>query len=108
MRIAVASQGSLLDSELEPRFERARHLVVFDTESGRLTAYGNRGNFEARRSVGLRAALDLVYLGVDAVATVNVRPQAAAVLRAADIELYTNAWGNVADAIEEYLLRPVA
>lgn len=107
MRIAVASQGRRLDSELEPRFGQARYLVVFDTESGEFGSYDNRDYIEATQSVGLRAALDLVYLGVDAVATVTIAPQAASVLEAGEVEVFTDAWGNVADAIEEYLLRPM-
>lgn len=108
MKIAVASQGPRLDSDLEPSFGQARYLVVFDTESGEFGSYENRDNIEVAQGVGLKAALDLVCLGVDAVATVNIAPQAASVLEAGEVEVFTDAWGNVADAIEEYLLRPVS
>jgi predicted Fe-Mo cluster-binding NifX family protein len=108
VRIAVASRGLPLDSELEPQFDRAEYFVVFDTDSGQFDVVDNRGKTGTQQDVEVRGALDLVYLGVDAVITTNVAPRPASVLQAGNVEVYADAWGNVTDAFEEYLLRPLS
>ena len=50
MKIAVTSQGSVLSSELDPRFGRAKYFVVVDTDSDECTSHDNGGNLEAAQA----------------------------------------------------------
>jgi predicted Fe-Mo cluster-binding NifX family protein len=102
MKVAVTSQGSVLSSELAPRFGRAPYFVVLDTDSGELTAHDNLKNLKAGQGAGIQAAQDIVNLEVDAVITGNVGPKAAAALRTGNVKVYKQSWGTVRDAIERF------
>jgi predicted Fe-Mo cluster-binding NifX family protein len=102
MKVVVTSQGSVLSSELDPRFGRARYFVVVDTESGEFAAHDNGANLEAAHGAGTQAAQDVVRLGAEAVITGNVGPKAATALRAGSIKVYRQTWGTVRDAIEQF------
>ena len=102
MKVAVTSQGSVLSSELDPRFGRAKYFVVVDTESGEFVAHDNGANLEAAHGAGIQAAQDVVNLGAEAVITGNVGPKAATALRAGSVKVYRQTWGTVRDAIEQF------
>ena len=102
MKVAVTSQGSVLSSELDPRFGRARYFVLVDTESGEFTAHDNGTNLEAAHGSGVQAAQDIVDLGVDAVITGNIGPKAEAALQAGNVEICKQNWGTVRDAVEQF------
>ena len=102
MKIAVTSQGSVLSSELDPRFGRAKFFVVVDTESGEFTAHNNETNLEAAHGAGTQAAQDVVRLGAEAVVTGNVGPKAAKALWAGNVKVYRQTWGTVRDAVEQF------
>lgn len=100
MRIVVTAQGPGLDSPVDPRFGRARHFVLADTESGAMTAHDNAQNLNAPQGAGIQAAQAVARLGAEAVLTGHVGPKAFAVLNAAGIAVYTGAAGTVREAIE--------
>jgi predicted Fe-Mo cluster-binding NifX family protein len=102
MKVAVTSRGSVLSSELDPRFGRARYFVVVDTDSGEFTAHDNVNNRQVSESAEIEAGHDIVNLRVDAVITGNVGPKAAGALRAGNVMVYKQNWGTVRDAIEWY------
>jgi predicted Fe-Mo cluster-binding NifX family protein len=102
VKVAVTSQGSVLSSELDPRFGRARYFVVVDLESGEVVAHDNGANLQATHGAGTQAAQDVVHLGAEAVITGNLGPKAAAALRAASVPVYRQTWGTVRDAIEQF------
>ena len=101
MKVAVTSQGSVLSSELDPRFGRAKYFVVVDTESGEFAAHDNGANLEAAHGAGVQAAQDVVRLGAEAVITGNLGPKAADGLRAGGVKVYRQTWGTVRDAVEQ-------
>ena len=105
MKVAVTSQGSVLSSELDPRFGRARYFVVVDTDSGEFTAHDNGSNVQASQGAGVQAAQDVIDLGVEAVITGNVGPKAAAALQAGNVEVFKQTWGTVRDAVEQFKQR---
>ncbi len=102
MKIAVTSQGSVLSSEVDPRFGRARYFVVVDTDSGEFSAHDNGSNLQAAQGAGVQAAQDVVALGVEAVISGNLGPKAAETLRAANVQVYKQTWGTVRDAVEQF------
>ena len=102
MKIAITSQGSVLSSELDPRFGRARFFVIVDTDSGEYNAHDNGSNLQAVQGAGVQAAQDVIGLGVEAVVTGNIGPKAAAALQAGNVKVLKQTWGTVRDAVEQF------
>ncbi len=102
MKVAVSSQGSDLDSQVDPRFGRAKGFVVVETETGELAFHDNTQNLNAAQGAGIQAARNVAELGADALVTGNVGPKAFATLQAADIKVYTGASGTVKDALAQF------
>jgi predicted Fe-Mo cluster-binding NifX family protein len=102
MKVVVTSQGSTLDSPVDPRFGRARFFVLVDTESGEHAAHDNAQNLSAPQGAGIQAAQAVARLGADAVLTGHVGPKAFAALQAAGISVCTGAAGTVREAVEQF------
>lgn len=102
MQIVVTSQGPNLNSPVDPRFGRARHFLLVDTGSGAFTAHDNTQNLNAPQGAGIQAAQAVARLGAAAVLTGHVGPKAFAVLKAANIAVYTGASGSVRDAVAAF------
>lgn len=110
MRLVVTSQGDQLESPVDPRFGRCAYLVVLDLESGSWEALANPGA-SAGGGAGIQTAQRVVDLGVGAVATGNIGPNAMAVLSAAGIQVYNVGNGSVREAAlacHEQRLQPVS
>jgi predicted Fe-Mo cluster-binding NifX family protein len=102
MKIAITSQGPLMDSPVDPRFGRTRHFIVVDTETGEFSAVDNSVNLNAAQGAGIQAGRKVVELGVEAVVTGHVGPKAMSALQAGGIKVYTGAADTVADAVEKF------
>jgi len=102
MRVAVTAQGSGLDSQVDARFGRAKFFVIVDTETGESSSADNTQNLNAAQGAGIQAGRNVVELGVKAVITGHVGPNAFATLQAGGVAVYTGATGTVADAIEQF------
>ncbi len=102
MRIVITAQEPSLDSPIDPRFGRARHFILADTQSGAFTAHDNAQNLNAPQGAGIQAAQGVARLGAEAVLTGHVGPKAFAVLEAANILVYTGAGGTVREAIDGF------
>ncbi len=102
MKIAITSQGQDLDSQVDPRFGRAKFFIVVDTEADGFTVTDNSMNLNAAQGAGIQAGRNVVELGVEAVVTGHVGPKAFATLQAGGVKLYTGAAGTIAEAIEQF------
>ncbi len=102
MKVAVTSLGQDKTSELDPRFGRARFFIVFDTDTGEFSVHDNKQNLNAVQGAGIQAAQKVVALGVSAVITGNVGPNAFAALQAGNVKAYIGATGSVSDAVERF------
>jgi predicted DNA-binding protein (UPF0251 family)/predicted Fe-Mo cluster-binding NifX family protein len=102
MNIAVTSQGPDLASKVDPRFGRAKYVIIVNTETGEFTAHDNSPSLDAARGAGNRTGRSVVESGAEAVISGSVGPQAFHVLRAGNVEIYTGATGTVKDAIEQF------
>ncbi len=87
---------------MDPRFGRARYLLVLDTESGDYTAQTNETNLNAVQGAGIQAGRAVIRLGVAAVVTGNVGPKAFATLEAGNIPVYTAQSGTVREVVEQF------
>ena len=102
MKIVVTSQGTNLDSPVDPRFGRAKHFLLVDTETMQTTAHDNAQNLNAPQGAGIQAAQAVFNLGAGAVITGNVGPKAFTTLQAAGIAVYLGASGTVREAVEQF------
>ena len=102
MKVAVTSQGQELSSEIDPRFGRARWLVVVDTETGKSEVHDNSVNLNATQGAGIQTGQNIANLGVEAVITGNVGPNAFKTLNAANIKIFLAEKQTVQDAIDSF------
>ncbi|MBN2417688.1 NifB/NifX family molybdenum-iron cluster-binding protein [bacterium] len=99
MKIALSAATADIHSEIDPRFGRCSYFVIHDTETGEQENVENPG---ARSSsgAGIETAGFIANLGVDALITGNVGPNAYTTLEAAGIEIFAGVSGSTGEAIE--------
>jgi len=102
MKIAITSQGKELSSEIDPRFGRAKWFIVVDTETGEFQAHDNMVNLNALQGAGIQSAQNVANLGVEAVITGNVGPNAFRALSAAEIKVFLTDKQTVQQAIDAF------
>jgi len=102
MKIAITAQGKELSSEIDLRFGRAKWLIVFDTESGDFQAHDNTVNLNAVQGAGIQTGQNIANLGVEAVITGNVGPNAFKTLNAAGVKIFLAEEQNVRQAVESF------
>jgi len=102
MKIAVTAQGTDPESQVDPRFGRAKYFVVIDTDSDDFEAVDNAQNLNAAQGAGIQAARNVAELGVEAVLTGHCGPNAFRTLTAAGIKVFTGASGSVKEAVEKF------
>ena len=56
MKVAVTSQGTNLDSQVDPRFGRAAYILIVDTETFEFEVLDNKENVNALKGAGIQAA----------------------------------------------------
>jgi len=102
MRIVITTQGATLDSPVDPRFGRAKHFLVVDTDTGEFSAHDNSQNRGAAQGAGIQAGRAVADLGAEAVLTGNVGPKAFAALSAAGVAIYTGVSGTAREALRKF------
>ena len=102
MKIAITAEGKELSSEIDLRFGRAKVLLVVDTDTGDFQAHDNTVNLNAAHGAGIQAGQDIANLGVEAVITGNVGPNAFKTLNAANVKVFLAEKQTVQQAIDSY------
>jgi predicted Fe-Mo cluster-binding NifX family protein len=102
MKIVVTAQEPGLDGPVDPRFGRAKCLVVFDAETGEHEMHDNEQNLNAPQGAGIQAAQAVARLGAEAVLTGHVGPKAFQTLQSAEIAIYCGVSGSVRQAIDSW------
>jgi predicted Fe-Mo cluster-binding NifX family protein len=102
MKVAVTSQGEELSSEIDPRFGRAKWLIVVDTETGEYEVHDNAVNLNAAQGAGIQTGQNIANLGVDAVITGNIGPNAFRTLSAAKVKAFLSEKQTVQQAIDSF------
>jgi predicted Fe-Mo cluster-binding NifX family protein len=101
VKIAVSSMQPSLDAEMNPRFGRCQHFVIFDPDTMQFEAVENLSAM-AGGGAGISTAQMIAGKGVAIVLTGNCGPNAYQVLSAAGIKVVTGASGKVSEAIQNY------
>lgn len=102
MKVAITSQGKELSGEIDPRFGRAKWLIVVDTEEGDFKAYDNVLNLNAVQGAGIQTGQNIANLGVGAVITGNVGPNAFKTLNTAGVKIFLAEKQTVQKAIDSF------
>jgi predicted Fe-Mo cluster-binding NifX family protein len=103
MKVAVTAQGKSIDDKLDPRFGRAKYLLIVDTETMEYQALENTQNLDLPQGAGIQAAQNVINEGVGAVVTGNCGPKAFTTLTAARVEVYIGAQGTVRGAVQDFI-----
>ena len=98
MKIAVSSQGSDLNSLINPRFGRCEYFIIVDTDDLSAQAFANE-NINASTGAGIQAASLVINNGARAVITGSCGPKAMDVFNSAGIPVYTGQSGTVSQAV---------
>jgi predicted Fe-Mo cluster-binding NifX family protein len=102
MKVVVTAQGKELSSEVDPRFGRAKWLLLVDTETEVAGAYDNTVNLNIAQGAGIQTGQNVASLGAEAVITGNVGPNAFKTLNAANVKVYLCKATTVQNAIESF------
>ena len=102
MKIAVTSQGTHLDSQVDPRFGRAPYILIVDTDTFDFEVLDNKENVNAFKGAGIQAAAMVNDKGVSVLLTGYCGPKAFQVLNAAKINVADNVEGTVRDAVTSF------
>ena len=102
MKVAVTSRGPKADSEVDPRFGRAKYFIIADTESGDFEAVDNAQNLNAPQGAGIQAAQNVSAKGAEVLITGHCGPNAFRTLSAAGIKVVVGAEGTVSEALEKF------
>ncbi len=99
MKVAVTSKGTLLESEVDPRFGRAPYILIVDTDSLAFEVVDNSVNVNAFKGAGIQAATTVSDKGVEVLMTGYCGPKAFATLEAAGVKVVSDISGKVRDAV---------
>ncbi|MHB0979841.1 MAG: NifB/NifX family molybdenum-iron cluster-binding protein [Thermoleophilia bacterium] len=102
MKLAVTSAGPDLASSIDPRFGRARYLLVVETGDRTVLAIDNQAGISAAQGAGIQAAQAVIDHGVTVLITGHCGPKAFRALAAAGINVYLTNGGTVAEALDRY------
>jgi predicted Fe-Mo cluster-binding NifX family protein len=99
MKIAVTSQGTNLDSQVDPRFGRAAYILIVDTETFEFEVLDNKENVNALKGAGIQAASMVSDKSAEVLLTGYCGPKAFITLEAAKIRVANDVEGTVRDAV---------
>ena len=100
MIIAISSDGKDLDSNVDPRFGRAKYFIIYDTVTDNYNIIDNVQNFQAAQGAGIQSAQNVANQNVELVISGNLGPKAHTTLQAAGIKMALWSQGTIKEAIE--------
>jgi predicted Fe-Mo cluster-binding NifX family protein len=100
MKIAITAMGSDTESLVDPRFGRARYLLILDEAGNVLEVVDNSENLNAMQGAGIKAGKLLADRKVDVLITGYCGPNAFKLLKAAGISVVAEQSGKVREALD--------
>jgi predicted Fe-Mo cluster-binding NifX family protein len=102
MKVAVTAQGQDLSSLMDLRFGRAKWIHVVDTETGAHQVHDNTVHLNLPQGAGIQTGQKVANLGVEAIITGNVGPNAFRTLHAANIKIFLAVQQTVEQAVTAF------
>ena len=102
MKIAVTAQGPELTSDVDTRFGRAKWIVVVDTNTGESQGHDNKVNLTLSQGAGIQTGQNVANLGVEAVITGNLGPNAYKTLATGKVQTFLASGGTVEQAVAAF------
>ncbi|MBU4502055.1 MAG: NifB/NifX family molybdenum-iron cluster-binding protein [Nanoarchaeota archaeon] len=104
MKIAISSNGTNLESKIDPRFGRCNNFVIVEVEDNKIKSDKGVANPGLSRSggAGIAAAQFMGNENIEVVITGKVGPNAYTVLDKIGVKMYHGV-GTVKDSIEQYI-----
>ena len=102
MRVAITTTGKDLDSEVDPRFGRARYIIIVDEDGTVVETVDNAQGANALSGAGIQAGKLLADRKVDALITGHCGPNAFRTLQAAGIKVVVEQSGSVKEALDRF------
>ena len=103
MKIAVTATGTTMDAPLDPRFGRARYILIVDNESDTVEVMDNEKNMQSFKGAGIQAATAIIDLGVQVLLTGYCGPNAFRTLAAGDVRVVQDVTGTVREAVSRFM-----
>ena len=100
MKIAITTRGQDLSSQLDPRFGRAKWLILVDVETGQFEVHDNTVGLNASSGAGIQTAQNVANLGAEAVITGNLGPNACKTLVAAKVKAFLSKASTAQEALD--------
>lgn len=102
MKVAVTSKGSDLESQVDPRFGRAKYILIIDVDTLAFEAIDNSENLNAFKGAGIQAATTISDRGAEVLLTGHCGPNAFTTLKAAGVKVVNDVEGMVLDAVTSF------
>ncbi len=102
MKVAITSQGTDLDAQVDPRFGRAANILVVDPETLASEVLDKSENINAFKGAGINAAVMVSGKGAAVLITGYCGPNAFKTLDAARIKVSNDAKGTVRETVSAY------
>jgi len=102
MKIAVTSKGSDLESQVDPRFGRAKYILIIDVDTLAFEAIDNSENLNAFKGAGIQAATMICDREAEVLLTGHCGPNAFTALKAAGVKVVNDVEGMVLDAVTSF------
>ncbi len=103
MKIAITSTGEALESQVEPRFSKAKILVTYDVITGETHFVKNYYDVDYANIAGLQTARNIVQLEADFLITGGIGSKAFKILQEAGINVIIGAKGKIFEIIEQFI-----
>lgn len=100
-KIAIASSGKTLESQVDPRFGRCRYFLIVDSETGKFEVLVNTAD-QMSRGAGVSAAQLVVDRKVEAVIAGNFGPKAISVLSQSGVKIIPVFGKTVKEALRAF------
>jgi len=102
MKLAITSTGPDLSSTLDPRFGRARYLLMVDMPFRTVQSVDNHLSMSAAEGAGVQAAQNVIDNRAEALITGHCGPKAFRALKAAGVEVYLAPQGTVTETLDRF------
>ncbi len=104
MKIAITSNGTNLEADVDPRFGRCPYFIIYDTDTNAFESMINEASLEGG-GAGIQAGQLMKGKGVEIILTGNMGPNASSVLNAANIGFIVGVSGKVNEVIKKFMAR---